>query len=247
MAKGKTWRLVEWLGRIETIHVLVTSDFVRTLLLPTVFTVSSVVSGWLEGIPLMWVMVGSSVVFMAVTQSLLRADEYKERRNPQNKLRQQPVFQCDLDVADVPFIGNRKSRRAQQTIGQQRKLGPNEINPYVNRTIKVGQIGIEITNTATFPISCYLESAKTDIEGMEPPRSDFPKPPTIIPAGDKVRIVDDRIELDDMPCHQLSGNIDLVVKYGLPGKERFELRVKGPLAINMSAWGLVSTIALSLG
>jgi len=38
MAERKAWRFLNWAGRIETIHLLVTSDFVRTLLLPTVVT-----------------------------------------------------------------------------------------------------------------------------------------------------------------------------------------------------------------
>jgi hypothetical protein len=32
MAERKAWRFLNWAGRIETIHLLVTSDFVRTLL-----------------------------------------------------------------------------------------------------------------------------------------------------------------------------------------------------------------------
>ena len=147
----------------------------------------------------------------------------------------------------MPFIGNRKQRRTLQAVGQQpRELSPRELNPYVNRTVTYGQLGIELTNNATFPISCYLANAKTDIEGIEPPRSDFPKPPALIQAGSKIRLCDDRIELDDMECHQLSGNIDMLVRYGLPGKERFELRVKGPIAVHMERWGFVSTIVLSL-
>jgi hypothetical protein len=247
MVERKGWRVLEWLGRLETIHVLITSDFVRTLLLPTAATAAGAVSGWLQGIPIMWVLVGSSLIFMAVTQSLLRASEYRERRNPQNKLQHSVIFQFDLNPAEVPYIGNRKQRRTQQAIGQAaRTLGANEINPYVNRILTFGQLGVELTNTGSFPISCYLENAKSDIEGIEPPRSDFPKPAATIPAGSKVRVCDDRIELDDMPCHRLTGNIDLQIKYGLPGKERFEVRIKGPVAVQMETWGLVSSVALSL-
>lgn len=241
-------RALEYVGHAETVHAIITADFVRTLLWPSVATVSGAISGWLGGVPVMWILVGCSLIFMAVTQSLLRADEYRERRNPQNKIKQDVIFQCDLNTAEVPFIGNRHQRRTQQAVGQpQRILGSSELNPYVNRTLINGQIGIELTNMSTFPISCFLERAKTDIEGIEPPRSDFPKPPIIIQAGGKIRVVDDRIELDDMECHRLSANMDLLIKYGLPGKEQFELHVKGPLTINMERWGYVSSIQLSLG
>lgn len=246
MAEHKGWRLLEWLGRIETIHALVTSEFIRTLLLPTVVTVIGAGVGVLQGVPLMWIIVGSSLIFMAITQSLLRTDEYKERRNPQNKLKVVVIFQMDLVPAAVPFMGNRKQRLAQKATGQEPRVLQTDINPYVNRIMSIGQLGVQLTNTATFPISCYLESAKTDIEGIMPPRSDFPKPPCVIPTGGKVRVVDDRIELDDMPCHTLSGNLDMLIKYGLPGKEHFELRVNGPVEVHMTTWGLVSSITLSL-
>src|SRR5439155_15172519 len=97
-----------------------------------------------------------------------------------------------------------------------------------------------------FPISCILQSAETDIEGIEPPRSAFPKSAAVVPAGDKIRIVDDRIQLEKMSCHRLTGNIDLLIKYGLPGKEHFELHVKGGVDIVMEKYGLVSQVILSL-
>ena len=125
-------------------------------------------------------------------------------------------------------------------------LSSTQIDPNVSRTIDKAQIGVEITNTAIFPISCFLENAETEIEGEKPPRSKFPKAAVMVPAGSSMRFMDDAIDMEEFPCQRLAGKMDLSLKYGRPGKEVFELRPKGDLIIVMENSGLVSQILVNL-
>lgn len=236
---------LEWIGHFQTVQTIIYTEFFRTLFLPTVWTVLTAIAGYVGDFPIMWIMVATAVSFMAVTQTLLRADELRERKNPQNKLKYLPIFQCDLNIAPMALSGNRLQKRAQRSQPQQ-TISATQLSPQVSRTLDKGQIGVEIVNHATFPISAYLQNAVTEIEGITPPRSTFPKPAFLIPAGGTVRICDDRIELDEMPCQRLAGKIDLVIKYGLPGKEHFDLCVKGGLDIIMEHFGFVSAVIISL-
>ena len=81
MAERKFWvRLLEWTGHAEAIHALLTADFVTRLVWPTVLAVIGAGSGWFGGIPLMWIMVGTVLIFMGVIQSLLRFDDTESAR-----------------------------------------------------------------------------------------------------------------------------------------------------------------------
>lgn len=237
--------VLDWIGHFETIQTIVHTEFVRTLLLPTVWTVLVAAGGYVQGIPLMWIMMAAALTFMAVTQALLRADELKERKNPEHKLTYAIVFQMDLNEAPMPLVGNRQQRRGQQVRKMPRQmLSPTQLSPQVSRKIKKGQLGIEVTNNANFPISACLLNADTEIEDFSPPRSDFPKNIVLIAAKDKMRFMDDAMELDDIACQKLNGEMDITVRYGLPGKERYDLKVKGPVQINMEHYGFVSSLLL---
>jgi len=91
-------------------------------------------------------------------------------------------------------------------------------------------------------MSIFVESAETEIEGDRPPRGKFPKPPIIVQPGTTVWIHDDPIEMDNAVCDNMDGAMDIKVKYGLPGKERFEIRHKGAVEIFMEPYGLLKQV-----
>jgi hypothetical protein len=97
-------------------------------------------------------------------------------------------------------------------------------------------------NRASFPISITLVAAKTVIEGLEPPRAKFPKPSFIIHPGTSVWIHDDPIVMNNMDCDDLDGSIDMTIKYGLPGDEKFEMTYKGTVEIFMETYGFLKGI-----
>ena len=154
MAERKNlWiRLLEWTGHAEAVHALLTADFVTRLILPTVAAMIGAGSGWFGGVPLMWIIVGTTLIFMAVIQSLLRFDEYKERKNPAYKL---AVIRTMFNFELVPITGpNRKHRRAAAAQGGAPAV------PAVRHFVK-GQLGFEVWNRSSFPMSVVSRIFRT--------------------------------------------------------------------------------------
>jgi hypothetical protein len=220
-ALASKWsRPLEWIAHAETVHALAQTEFVRTLLAPSVFAMLTGTAGIFGGIPLMWVMVGSSLGFMAVIQGLLRASELKERKTPLNKLRYNgTIFHFDL----FPISDNRRSRRLNSSVSRKATL-PSTVEPIV-RELEIGQLGVELFNTADFPISLIVHSAETEIENCTPPRTQYPKPAITVLPGIPVRVVDERITLNRLKCGRLEGKMHLKIMYGLPGKEIYDLDI----------------------
>ena len=176
----------------------------------------------------MWIIVGTVLIFMGVIQSFLRFDEYKERKNPAYKL---AVIRTMFNFELVPITGpNRKQRRSAAAQGGAPAV------PAVRHFVK-GQLGFEVWNRASFPISLIVMAAKTEIEELEPPRADYPNKPVIIQPGATMWVHDKPIELNGMICDNLDGVMDMTVRYGLPGKENFEIRQKGTVEIFMEQYG----------
>lgn len=236
--------VLEWIGHAETIHTIAQAEFVKTLLLPTVMTVATGAAGWAGHLPLMWVLMAMSLTFMGMTMGLLAGSLYIERKNPLNKLTYTVIFNCDLSPARPALLGSRQQRRAS---GKQQlpDLSPTQLDVHVSRTIDIGQIGAEIVNQATFPISCILEEAETTVEEFQPPRSKFPKGPFLIPARDKARLADDRIPMDGWPCQKMVGRVHMKIRYGRPGNEKFVLEIDGSVTVIMEHYGFVSQVQFS--
>ena len=243
---NKIMQGLEWASRAETVSALIHSDFARNWLWPVASTLLTGTTGVVGGVPAMWVMVGSSVVFMTVTMGMVANLALKERNTPQNKLITKPMINRDLTPCHSPLVGNRRQRLAQKSMNQEQMLSSSQVMVGVNRTLDKIQLGIEITNTALFPISCILVSADTEIEGEKPPRSNFPKPPAICPPGNTIRMLDNSIPMDEFPCQRLSGKMDFLIRYGLPKNETFELRVQGGIDVMMEGFGFVNAVALQL-
>jgi hypothetical protein len=242
---GKFRKIWEGIAHYETASAILHSEFVRSWLWPLVSAMLTGGSGVVGGQSLMWVCVASSIVFMTVTMGMVANLVLRERKSPQNKLFVKPVFQCDLTPKEKPLIGNRHQRRSQGSQQPQpQMLSATQLGINVNRTIDVGQIGVELTNNAFFPISCSLYSAETVLEGERPPRSKFPKQGAIIAPGSSLRVLDDRIDMELFPCQKLAGRMELLIKYGLPGNEIYELPVKGAITIVMESWGFVGSILM---
>jgi hypothetical protein len=233
-------RALEWLGNISLVQSIASTEIVRTVIWPAVLAMLTGGAGVFGGLPLMWVIMASCLAFAGTMVGLLSGSMYLDRQNPHNKLKFKGThFQFDLDPARMPAQGNRHQRRAQAVIGPQRMLPSNELMVGVPRTLETGQIAVELSNDATFPLSFILESAETEVEGHTPPRGQFPKPAITLLPGTTVRSNDDRIVPDSLPCQRLTGKIDFKFRYGLPGNEKFEMRLKADLDIQMESFGFV--------
>jgi hypothetical protein len=97
-----------------------------------------------------------------------------------------------------------------------------------------------------FPRShAFLQSAETEVASLKPPRSTFPKNASTITPGGTFAISDEAIDMGSMDCGRLPGKLDMLIKYGIPGKETFELRLMGDLDIAMERYGLVTQVGAS--
>ena len=166
-------------------------------------------------------------------------------RDSLDRLSSQVIFNCDLTPARPAMLGSRQQRRATSKQAQIPDLSPTQIDAQVSRTLDYGQLGVEITNNATFPISCFLEFADTEIEGFRPPRSKYPKASAMIAPGEKLRFSDDRMDMEKWPCQKLSGTGHFVLRYGLQGKEQFRLELDGAVVVVMEHFGFTSQIHFS--
>jgi hypothetical protein len=195
----------------------------------------------------MWILVAMSIVFAAVMAGVMMVSFYVERRSPQNKLQTVVAFSCDLTPAAtqpmLPFSANRAQRRAQKATGEVIKLSSTQIHPSVPRTLDKAQLGLDVVNMGNYPISCILFSATTEIEEFEPPRSKFPKNPYLIPArGGRIRLSDNAIDMEQHTCGRLLGKMDVVLKYGYPGKEIYEIHTECKVNMIMEHHGFLSQI-----
>ena len=250
MAKGLR-SFIDWIGRIQTVQSILQIDFVRTALLPTLYAVMTGTAGYFGGIQLMWIMVAVAIVSASIVQLLLRGEEYRERKSPLNKLTVNGVnFACELAPAEIlfPQFINRKQRRAQGaavTPAVPHKLGASDCMPGVKRTLLTGQLAVQMKNTASFPISCRLWSAETEVATLKPPRSSFPKGASTVQSGSAFQVMDDIIDMENIPAGRLAGKIDMLLKYGLPGKEIYELKLSGMVDIVIEDFGLVKQVTCS--
>jgi hypothetical protein len=165
---------------------------------------------------------GARVLAHVASIGILSASTYLERKNPAYKLQViKTLFNFDLAPVGGP---NRKHRRAAAAQG-----GAPAVPAYRNFT--KGQLGFEVWNRASFPLSVIVTAAETEIEGEKPPRGKFPKSPVIIQPGTTAWIHDDRIDLQNMQCDNLDGSLDITIHYGRPGREKFVLNQKGTVEI----------------
>jgi hypothetical protein len=234
--------ILDWIGRILTFQTIVV--FAQTWLWPVVGGVITTIAGILQGVPIMWALMAGAVTFAMVTVGMLAIMGMRTQLSPQNKLMHKVVFQHDLTPCEAPLIGTRQQRRAQSKQGEIQMLSKSQIVPNVNRTLDKAQLGVEVTNTSFHPISVILERAETEIEGERPPRSSFPKPPSVIDPGHSVRVMDDPIEMEQIQCQPIGGKIDMLIKYGHKGATKFELQIRGTVRIQMESNGFVGAILL---
>ena len=229
MAKSRLRRWLEWAGHVETIRAIFAGEVARTILWPFVVAGITMFSGIFGGLPWMWILMATAVAFAAIVHGLLRGSEYIERKNPGGKLRfTQVAYGCDL----VPIPQqNRQQRRA----GQQ----PQFPQRFIDRV----QLGIEVHNDASFPLSVIFAEAESEFEDVRPPRTNYPKAAITIPPKVTMRFMDERMAMNNFPYQpELAGKVSVKLLYGLPGKETFELSHESTIEMRMHPSGMITHV-----
>lgn len=215
--------ILDWLGRWQIAQA--GWLFAKPFLLPLVLTMVAGGAGYLGHLPLMWIVMAAALTFMGVMVGIFFAGAYRDRNTPVNKILYMGT-QVNYELTSLP----RKAKRAQAT-----GLTP-------ARTLDKTQIGVSLHNSARFPLSIILVRGETEMEGEKPPRSMFPKQATRILPGNTMFVMDDAIEMDGHPCEKLEGHMDLTIKYGFHGKEKFELHFAGRVEAVMRPEGFLQGI-----
>jgi hypothetical protein len=215
--------LIDWLGRWQVVQSV--AAFVKPFVWPWLLAMLTGLTGYFGGQPWMWVLMASALAFMGTIVGIFYAGIYRDRNSPVNKVLYMGT-QVNYDLTPLP----RKSRRAQAT------------GAAPARTIDKIQIGVALHNSARFPIEVTLHTAETEMEGERPPRTMFPKQPSIVLPSNTVFIMDDPIDMDGHPCEKLEGHMALTVKYGIPGKEKHELQFNGRVEALMRPEGFIPQV-----
>lgn len=217
--------ILEAVGHFESLSAI------KTLLWPFILTAGTAVSGYLGHAPIMWIIMAGTLTFMGASVGILAASYYRERQNPLNKLMiRNTIFFHNL--ADPPQH-NRQTRQG--------SAKAKVVVPLPPRRLTQGQLGLDIVNTASFPLSIIVKSANSKIEGMMPPRSSYPKKPIILQPGGFFWVHDESIELN-LPCGVLKGELELTIAYGIPGNEKYIISRKGTVEIFLQDNGLLQQV-----
>jgi hypothetical protein len=193
-----------------------TASAIAKLIWPLLLAAAAVMSGVFGQVPIMWIIMAATLTFMGAATGILNISLYRERKNPENKLiPRNTIFNHDLGPVHQQ---NRKTRQGMAKTGL--------VVPGPPRHLLKGQLGVEIVNTASFPISIFIESAETSIEDKKPGRTKYPREPIIVQPSQVFWLHDDVIPLD-LPCRVINGDMKIVAKYGLPGREKYTLTYEG--------------------
>jgi hypothetical protein len=215
--------ILDWIGRWQVAQSIWL--FAKPFLLPSMLAAAAGGAGWFGHLPLMWIIMAAALTFMGSMVGIFFGGTYRDRITAEHKVRYLGTH-VGFDLNELP----RKARRAQAT------------GAVPARTLSKVQVGVVLHNSARFPISVILEHAETEVEGELPPRSMFPRKPTLIVPGNTVFVMDDAILMHDHACEKLDGHMDMRIRYGFPGREKHHLQFAARLDILMRPDGVMQQI-----
>jgi hypothetical protein len=87
--------------------------------------------------------------------------------------------------------------------------------------------------------------AETELSTLKPPRSSYPRPAIQVSPGAIINASDDIIDMNNIPAGPINGKVKMTIKYGLPGREIYELHLNGDIAVFIEDYGLVRQSGVS--
>ena len=220
---------IDNLGRIQVLQAI--WSWIGPLLPPVLVSGAAAVSGYIQHVPLMWIIMSASITFVAVLAAILLFYTFEIMTSPVDKLRfLNAITPCDLK----PMRGNRRERRGATVVAK------------VTTVLDKMQVGIQVMNAGRFPLSTILAYADTELDGLKPPRTQYPKLPSDLHSGGMSMICDDPIDMNGRKCGNLQGRIHLKVKYGKRGQEKYDLEIKGTISVFMTQEGVIQQVYLNM-
>jgi hypothetical protein len=164
--------------------------------LPFLLSALTIVAGYLQSVPWMYIIVAVTFVFASAAAGALRLSELWARMTAQNKLALQQI----LPAAD--FIRDKKTGKI--------------------KNIEKVQICIVLQNNAHFPISYIVDKLATSFEGMMNVRPNRETLGADIPPfwSDGIRDAPIDAKQTLITKNIFEGHIKFTLRYGLPGNEK---------------------------
>lgn len=185
-------RLFRSYREAETIYGLITWDLMLRLF-PWVATVATFVVGWLTSQPLMWVVVGCSMLCASLLVIISKLHELAYQYGAKYKLALEGI---DL----VPVFD--ESRRPV--------------------ALKAFDVRVGLANTATFPISYVVDDWSFVFNGRTTTENK-PAKAVLVPPMSGVSHRDIEVKTDDRFGGSFPCRLKFKIRYGKPGAERFHL------------------------
>jgi hypothetical protein len=173
---------------------------VTTSITATIWLVVMAVVGYLQGIPIFWIMMGLPVAGAAIFTWILRFSEWRERNTAAGKLSFQGIL-----------------------LGQDFTRDPNG-TPI---DMLNAQIRLTLISSASFPVSFIVEELQTSLEGKFPPHKPREDKGGMVLRGDLKTYGDNPIEMKNAPLvPKVIGTAQFKIKYGHPGREKYPIERK---------------------
>jgi hypothetical protein len=164
--------------------------------LPFLLSAMTVLAGYLQSVPWMYVIVAATFVFACAAAGALRLSEFRARITAQNKLGLPQI----LPAAN--FIRDKKTGKI--------------------KSIEKVQICMVLQNNAHFPMSYLVDELSTSFEGIVNARPNRDTRGADIPPLSQGWYRDTPIDVKQMAITKqiFEGHIKFKLRYGLPGNER---------------------------
>jgi hypothetical protein len=192
--------------------------------LPILASSTAVVAGLLEREPVMWIITAAVLILFAGVGAFYHLISVMQFITPMGKLR----YSNTMVACDLANIRPGRTKAISQAVIH-------------HRHIEKMQVGVYLLNAAHFDMSAFIEEANTSMDGKTPPRATYPKPAVIIRPGQVVFMLDDAIDMQGRACSNITGRLEMTIKYGTPGREKYDLQFRGSIEVHMRNTGLMTS------
>jgi hypothetical protein len=183
---------------VQDVQSLIATEFFRTWILPVLLTAGALVVGLFDNIyhGVPWIVIYSAAVFV-LAMSAIAVLRLDEFR-VRRKVEGKFFFRS-------PHVGFNKTEDG--------------------RKIKTVQIGFQLENSATFPLSYKVTNIRTNADLTLPSSGNILNKGEIIQGGDTTLFRDCPMELKE-PTSETSAELEFDLIYGLAGNERYPISKK---------------------
>ena len=188
----KCW---DWVSALSGAWGLLPSTL--TTYVATVFWVAAMtVFGYLENVPVFWIMMGLPLAAASIFTLALRAAEWRTRMSAAGK----------LEIKAVNLGGDYIKNKNGKVV-----------------SIENAQVRLILQSSAPFPISFIVDEIQTSFEGKYPPNKQRLNNGGVALVNELKGYSDHLIEMNEPIKQKVEGTIKYKIRYGHKGREKYPL------------------------